>query len=177
MAAKEKELDAKPLGESRASRPPERPSKLPERVDRAPCSPVKTPLSVERQVKMNRFLLKSAKKGKWDMVERLLKGGAQASARDEVYLYTAVTYAAAAGKTKLVGMMIDNGVVPNIHDTAGRAALIKAMAGGHEETAKLLVKKGDYHVEDDLCMRYMKADGRMIRIISTEDLVRAITDG
>ncbi len=98
-------------------------------------------LSPRVQKTLDIHLLKAAKRKQWKRMDLLLEGGAKAEERDH-FGYSALTYAAAEGKDKLVQMMVDGDVEVSLADFASRCAFTKAMAGGHKTTSDILLNAG-----------------------------------
>jgi len=98
-------------------------------------------LSPKIQKLLNQDLLEAAKRKQWKRVGCLLDGGAKAEEKDGGG-FSALTYAATEGQSKLVQKMIAAGVNVSLKDFASRAAFIKAHVGGHKETAELLLDAG-----------------------------------
>ncbi len=86
-------------------------------------------------------LLKAAKRKEWKRMETLLDAGAKAEEKTTAG-FSALTYAASEGQTRLVQKMIDSGVEVSIKNFASRTAFTEAYGGGHKKTADLLLTVG-----------------------------------
>ncbi|MCP4646788.1 MAG: ankyrin repeat domain-containing protein [bacterium] len=98
-------------------------------------------LSPKLQKTLDKNLLCAAMREEWGRMVSLLEGGAKADERTTTR-FSALTYAAARGQTKIVQMIIDAGAEVSIKDTASRVAYVEAVAGKHKETADLLLTIG-----------------------------------
>ncbi|MGP8153868.1 MAG: ankyrin repeat domain-containing protein [Smithella sp.] len=88
-------------------------------------------------------LMDAAWQGFSDVVELLLKKGANPNAKEELTGWTALMDAAMAGRTQTAKMLLNNGANVDLADKDGQTALHLAMViSCHPETVSLLLMKG-----------------------------------
>ncbi|MCK4319153.1 ankyrin repeat domain-containing protein [Candidatus Micrarchaeota archaeon] len=99
---------------------------------------------------LNEELLRAAKEGDAEAVERLIQEGADINTRDD-WGETALTHAIENGHTETAKFLIEKGADVNVKDWEGRTALIRAAEKGYTETARFLIEKGaDINTKDIL---------------------------
>ena len=96
---------------------------------------------VHRGVSGCTLLLIAAEHGHKEIVELLLKRGAEADARDGEDC-TALMAAAAHGHEQVAEMLLRHGAGIHLQDSAGITALMMAAANGHEQVAEMLLRHG-----------------------------------
>ncbi len=93
-------------------------------------------ISPELQHKLNLNLLLAAQAGQWKRAEKLIEEGASPKEIDGV-MYSALTYASAAGESGLVSRMLEEGVF-DINEPQNYAAILLAHREGHHKIVELL---------------------------------------
>uniref|UniRef100_A0A1X7U0K3 Uncharacterized protein n=1 Tax=Amphimedon queenslandica TaxID=400682 RepID=A0A1X7U0K3_AMPQE len=87
-------------------------------------------------------LIVAARKGNCDVVELLLKKGADPSHSND-YGYTALIVAAEGGHYDIVQLLLNNGADLSTADNLGDTALVAAARVGHDEIVQLLSEEAD----------------------------------
>ncbi len=87
-------------------------------------------------------LLAAAFNGDIASVKMLLKSGENIDERDPKYGSTPLIYAAQAGHTDVVKLLLDNGADINAKTKLGQTALIQASLAGDADIVKLLLDRG-----------------------------------
>jgi ankyrin repeat protein len=90
----------------------------------------------------DRALLKAAGEGNTEAVKQHLAAGADVNAKDLWMHYTALHFAASAGRKEVAELLIDNGADVNAKTKIGITPLATAGQRGKTETADLLRKHG-----------------------------------
>ena len=85
-------------------------------------------------------LVKAAYNGQTAIVEKALDGGADLNLRSKVDGPTLLSYAAGAGQSETVFVLLDRGADPHSADANGWTALHFASSGGHTDVINLLVR-------------------------------------
>ena len=86
-------------------------------------------------------MTKAAAEGQKEMVELLLKKGAQIDARDN-YNWTPLIYAAQRGRTPIVALLLEKGAQIGATAQQGWTALMWAARFGYTGTVRILLEKG-----------------------------------
>ena len=86
-------------------------------------------------------LILASGNGMYQMVEILLKKGADPNIRNENG-ETALIFASLNGHYQVIEILLKNGADPNIQKEDGRTALIEASENGHYQVVKILLKNG-----------------------------------
>ena len=85
-------------------------------------------------------LIRASGNGMYQMVEMLLKQGANPNIRNENG-ETALIFASLNGHYQVVEILLKKGADPNIHGNDGETALILASENGHQQVVELLLEK------------------------------------
>jgi ankyrin repeat protein len=110
-------------------------------LEKQKISTEKIAISPEKQEQLNGMLVNAAYHGNIKRVERLLKAGAYADARNSNEA-TALMLAAEGGYAEIAKLLVDAGADVNAKDKKGWRALIGAATKGYFEICELLIKKG-----------------------------------
>lgn len=91
--------------------------------------------------RIDRDLIKTARRGHAPRLRKLLEQGAGVNARGK-YGCSALLLAASGGQTDAVRVLLDGGADPLVCASDNASPLFFAVARGHEETVRLLLARG-----------------------------------
>jgi ankyrin repeat protein len=104
-------------------------------------------LVIEREVDVNfqhngkTSLHYTSENGHFDVVEFLVKKGAEVNKQEDKTLLTALHYAARRGFLKIIKFLIDNGANSNLRDKQGKSCLHYSVIFGDVEVVEYLTEK------------------------------------
>ncbi|CAH1377299.1 unnamed protein product [Tenebrio molitor] len=91
----------------------------------------------------------ASRNGHFDVVEFLVKKGAEVNKQEDKTLLTALHYAATKGFLRIIKLLIDNGANSNLRDEQGKTCLHYSVIFGDVEVVKYLTEKvEDVNVAD-----------------------------
>jgi ankyrin repeat protein len=83
----------------------------------------------------------ASRNGHFDVVEFLVKKGAEVNKQEDKTLLTALHYAARRGFLKIIKFLIDNGANSNLRDKQGKSCLHYSVIFGDVEVVEYLTEK------------------------------------